>query len=273
MGKKRILRSTRRGVAGNKRTRRHSFRITCHPEPVVSVIVPVMNEHRTLPAVIREAAQAHVKTEVIVVANGCRDGSAKLARGLGARVLEYAEPLGHDVPRAVGAKAAKGEVLLFVDGDMVVRASELRPFVREILQGGDVALNDYSGPVESTRIHPVVSAKYMLNTLIGRPDLGGASLTAVPHALSRQALQQLGAGALAHPPMAYTSALLGGLNVRPVHFIDVGRRNRIRRRRGEHDLLTPLIAGDHMEAISRILEQRGPRCGFSDLGRLREKAR
>ncbi|ANS75594.1 hypothetical protein AWM70_14135 [Paenibacillus yonginensis] len=247
--------------------------IACHPEPVVSVIIPVMNEARTLANVIRESSRVHPRTEVIVVANGCRDGSAELARQLGAKVLEFEEPLGHDVPRAEGAKAAQGDVLLFVDGDMAVRTEELKPFVSEILAGGDLALNDYSGPVQAGSIHPVISSKFMLNSLLGRPDLKGASLTAVPHALSRRAVTLIGAASLSNPPVAYTAAVLDGLRVRAVHYVNVGSRNRRRKRPGQKDLLTPLVAGDHLEAACRVLELRGPRGGFPDLGRLRERAR
>ncbi|GGA35773.1 glycosyltransferase family 2 protein [Paenibacillus physcomitrellae] len=270
---KRKVRSRVNPRGGKRKKLTGAAVITCHPEPVVSVIIPVMNEVRTLAGVIRESSRVHPKTEVIVVANGCRDDSAELARKLGAKVLEFEEPLGHDVPRAVGAKAAQGNVLLFVDGDMAVRADELKPFVSEILEGGDLALNDYSGPVKTGSIHPVVSSKYMLNSLLGRPDLNGVSLTAVPHALSRKAVSKIGFDTLSNPPVAYAAAILDGLRVRAVHYVNVGSRNRRRRRSGQKDLLTPLVAGDHMEAACRILELRGPRGGFSDLGRLRERAR
>ncbi|WP_238996757.1 glycosyltransferase family 2 protein [Paenibacillus pinistramenti] len=240
---------------------------------MISVIIPVMNERRTLQRVIREAGKVHPQSEIIVIANGCTDGSARLARRLGVHVYEYPEPLGHDVPRAVGARMAKGEVLLFIDGDMIVPAEDLRLFVRHILSGGDIALNSYSGPVHSRQTHPVVSAKHTLNMLLERPDLKGASLTAVPHALSRRAAEMLGADLLSNPPLALAQAVLKGIEVTPVHEVNAGRLNRSRRRAGQDDLLIPLLVGDHMEAIGLILENRGLRGGFSDLERIREKAR
>lgn len=271
---KQRLRHPRRSSPPNRRpVPAAGIRIYCDPEPAVSVIIPVMNERRLLGNVIREAAKVHPKTEVIVIANGCSDGSAELARKLGAIVLEYAEPLGHDVPRAIGAKHAKGDVLLFIDGDMVIPAAELRPFVGCILAGSDVALNSYNGPVQTRDVHPVINAKYMLNSLLSRADLKGASLTAVPHALSRTAAEQLGYGRLARPPVAQAAAVLAGFKVTPAHFVDVGRLNRRRKRHGHKDTLIPVIVGDHMEAVNLILERLGNRGGFSDLGRLRERAR
>ncbi|MBQ4900657.1 glycosyltransferase [Paenibacillus sp. Marseille-P2973] len=272
MDKRRRFRA-RQTRPARRRTRRDQATFRSSPEPVVSVIIPVMNEHRTLGRVIREATKVHPKTEIIVVANGCTDRSAQLARKLGAIVLEYKEPLGHDVPRAVGARQAKGEVLLFLDGDMVIPAKDLRPFTAAILSGSDLALNDYEGPVQTREVHPVVSAKHTLNTLLNRSDLKGASLTAVPHALSRQAASRIGYEKLEKPPLAQTAAILEGLKIRPVHSVDVGRLNRPRLRSKHGDLLTGLVLGDHLEAAGLAMKQRGPRGGFSDLGRLRERAR
>lgn len=242
-------------------------------EPAVSVIIPVMNEQRTLAAVIREASRIHSRTEIIVIANGCTDRSAQLARKLGAIVMEYKEPLGHDIPRAIGAREAKGEALLFIDADMIVPAKDLKPFTEAVLSGEDIALNDYNGPVQSYAVHPVVSAKHMLNSFLGRRDLQGASLTAIPHALSRRAVQQIGVEALESPPLAHAAAVMMGLRIRAVHAVPVGRLNRYRGRRGVSDALSALISGDHIEAMHWITEKLGPRGGFSDLGRHRERAR
>lgn len=256
-----------------RRTKRDQALFYNSPAPVVSVIIPVMNEHRTIGKVIREASRVHPRTEVIVVANGCTDRSAKMARKLGAIVLEYTDPLGHDVPRAVGARQAKGEVLLFIDGDMLIPAKDLRPFAAAILSGSDVALNDYEGPVQTREVHPVVSAKHMLNTMLGRSDLKGASLTAVPHAISRQAVSRIGYETLEQPPLALAASILEGLTIRLVHSVDVGRLNRPRIRSKHGDLLTGVILGDHLEAAQLVMKQRGPRGGYTDLGRLRERAR
>ncbi len=119
-------------------------RRTCG-SPVVSVIIPAMNEERTIGHVIREAWKVHESCEVIVVANGCTDRTEEIAAAMGARVLHYDEPLGHDAGRAVGAAAAAGRALLFVDADIRIGGSDLKPFVSAVLNGTDVALNRYGG--------------------------------------------------------------------------------------------------------------------------------
>lgn len=215
----------------------------------VSVIIPVMNEKRTLRRVIREAFRVDRGAEVIAVVNGSTDGSERIARACGARVIVFPKPLGHDVGRAIGAKAAGGRILLFVDADMVIPARRLRPFVEAVRNGVDVALNDYSGPVRKMRVHGVVLAKHALNALLGRPDLEGASLTAVPHAMSRRALETVGAESLSVPPLAHARAICAGLVVKKIRRVNVGALNPRRGRKGRGRSLERLIVGDHLEAI------------------------
>lgn len=257
--------------AGRKRSSKNNRipqGITNSPVPAVSVVIPVMNEARTLARVIREARRVHPHTEVIVVANGSKDGSAELARRLGARVMQYDKALGHDVGRSVGAYAAKGSILLFIDGDIVIPAGKLRPFVAAIERGADIALNSYSGVVSKTKVHSVVLSKHALNILLSRPRLKGASLTAIPHAMSRRAVDEIGGELLSVPPKAQAAALLAGLNMLAVSYVEVGKSNP-KKRKGT-DPLTNLIVGDHLEAVHYLLKRSDKRGGRPDLGRNRE---
>jgi hypothetical protein len=237
--------------------------------PFVSVVIPVMNERRTLRKVIREAARVHPHTEVIVVVNGSTDGSLNIAKKSGVKVLLFDRPLGHDVGRSLGAKEAKGSILLFIDADMVIPASKLRAFIHAVDQGADVALNDYSGPVKKPIVHGVVLAKHALNTLLGRPDLKGSSMTAVPHAISRKALSVMGSSALSVPPLAHTIAIREGLNVERVIHVNVGLLNPARVKRERKNSLEPLIVGDHLEAIQWWLGKTDSRGGYEDDARQR----
>ncbi|OKP97834.1 glycosyltransferase family 2 protein [Paenibacillus sp. P46E] len=244
-----------------------------HPEPYVSVIIPAMNEAGTIAKVIAGARGVHPRCEVIVVVNGSADHTADIALSLGAQVILFEQPLGHDVGRSIGAEAAKGEVLLFTDGDLVIPASQLRPFVAAVSQGTDVALNNYSGPVRGKFPHPVVLSKHALNIILGRPDLKGCSMTAVPHALSRKAFAGLGSSLLSRPPLAHAQAVLDGLVVKAVHKIPVGKLNAIRPKRAGADPLREVILRDHLDAAGLVIERRGERAGFSDGNRRREMVR
>lgn len=203
----------------------------------------------------------------MVVSNGTTDGSDQIADTMGARLLRYDEPLGHDVGRSVGAQAARGEILLFIDGDMVIAASKLQPYIQKIAEGADVVLNNYWGPVNQHAVHQVVLAKYALNAMLLRPDLRGASMTAVPHAISRRALETIGSEVLSVPPLAQAIAIHKGLAVTVGNSIDVGKLNLIRTKGLDFDPLEQLINDDHLQAVCWLLEQGGGLDKYTDLTR------
>jgi CTP:molybdopterin cytidylyltransferase MocA len=239
----------------------------------LSVIVAAVDETATLRQVLAQVRRLGV-AEVIVVANGATEETARTARAGGARVLRCAEKVGHDVGRGLGAACAEGDVLLFADADMPVPAEDLRPFLRAVQEGVDVALNRLDPYIRpEARLHPVFAAQRFLAAALGRPDLGCASLTAVPHALSRRAFRLLGPEALAVPPLALARAVAAGLRVEAVHPVDAVRLNARRPglNVGRSSPVEQLILGDHLEAIGWVLGQApGGRGGFTDLGRRRE---
>jgi len=263
-----------RGNAARRKSRAAGSRpapIRNAVQPKVSVVVPAENEKRTIARVIEEARSVHPDTEVIVVANGSSDGTASIASRMGAYVIRYPEPLGHDVGRAIGAMAAGGDILLFTDADIVIPAARLIPFVHAIEQGFDIALNRYQGAVRKSYVHPTVLAKKALNLMLSAPELGASSLTAVPHAISRKALEEIGAALLAVPPKAQAVAASLGLRFTQAGYVNVGRMN-ARKSSIRHNRVKRLILGDHLEAMNWWIRQAGnPRADYPDLGRARER--
>lgn len=240
----------------------------------VSVIIPACNEAATMYDVV--TAASHIDPlEIIVVANGCADGTADIARRLGCRVLAFGEPLGHDVGRAVGAREAKGEVLLFLDADVPILSSRLREFVKPLLDGtADIALNNMDALfARQRRPHSTTVWRQMANAMIRRDDLAIDSLLSIPHAMTREAARRIGWEKLANPIHAHLYAASLGLRIARRTAIEVIAPNRYRP--AEHDSppgglsrSEQRIAGDHLAALAAVWE--GPRGGFSDGGRRRD---
>lgn len=224
----------------------------------LSVIISARNEEQTLGQLLKQVTRLE-PAEIIVVLNGCTDNSYPIARlHPQAIILHCSESVGHDVGRAIGAKLSRGDILLFLDGDMVIPASQLARFVAAVDDGIDVALNDLNPLLPSFGLcDDVTRSKLFLNYVLGRVDLGVSSMTAVPHALSRRALVTIGYRELMVPPKAQALSILEKLRVEKVETVDVIKHNRLRRANtGAGNAMEQLITGDHAEALFEILTRR-----------------
>ena len=83
----------------------------------VTVVIPVLDDAPHLARCLRALRrQDRVPDEVLVVDNGSRDDSARVAQAHGARVIVCEEP-GIPAASAAGYDAASGDVLLRLDAD------------------------------------------------------------------------------------------------------------------------------------------------------------
>src|SRR5579883_1906482 len=83
----------------------------------VTVIVPAYNAASTLVACLKSAQRAR-PFEIIVVDDGSSDETPSIAKSFGAIVIPTEGRRGPAVARNLGAQAAKGSVLFFVDADV-----------------------------------------------------------------------------------------------------------------------------------------------------------
>jgi glycosyltransferase involved in cell wall biosynthesis len=88
----------------------------------LSIIVPAYNSLATLPACLPALLPGAVAVgaEVIVVDDGSNDRTAELAKELGATVVRLEENAGPSAARNFGVAHSKGDLLFFVDSDVVL---------------------------------------------------------------------------------------------------------------------------------------------------------
>ena len=102
---------------------------------MVQVILPVLDEAQAIPGVLAAMPQGF---EPLIVDNGSRDGSAAVARRLGARVVEEPQR-GFGAACWAGLQAAEGEWICFMDCDGSLDAAEL-PRVADPVRAGALDL-------------------------------------------------------------------------------------------------------------------------------------
>ncbi len=89
------------------------------PAPLVSCIVPVFNGERFIQEALDSIlAQTYERLEVLVADDGSTDGTAAIVKRYGARVRYlYRENGGPPAARNTGLRAARGELIAFLDSD------------------------------------------------------------------------------------------------------------------------------------------------------------
>lgn len=103
--------------------------------PTVSVCVAAYNEERHIGRLLDSLQdQSHAPLEVIVADDGSHDRTAELAAEKGATVLRL-EHRGPAEARNAAARVARGEVLVFLDGDMACESRFIERLALPIAEG------------------------------------------------------------------------------------------------------------------------------------------
>ena len=187
-----------------------------------------MTEENTIEKVIEEVKRLKPE-QTILVLNGSTDRTAQIVEKMrGISLIRFDTPLGHDVGRAVGASCAQADIYLFTDGDIVLKAAELYPFVQAIEAGFDIAMNNIDRFCRYRHPPATVIDRALLNILQNRSDLGIGNILSIPHAISRKALLSINAHRLSNPMLANAMLLEKNLRVTFANELDVVKKNRWR---------------------------------------------
>ncbi len=117
------------------------------PHLHVTVLIPAHDEERTIPDAIRSVAASDYPADlltVVVVADNCGDGTAAVARGLGAGCLERSDATrrGKGFALALGLDRVLDtptDVVMVVDADCELSPVAVRRLVAALEAGADVA--------------------------------------------------------------------------------------------------------------------------------------
>jgi GT2 family glycosyltransferase len=93
------------------------------PIPLVSVVIPVHNGGNAFRRCLKALQNIPAVAEIIVVSDGESDGSWRVAQEFGTRLIRLNESKGPARARNIGAAAATGDILFFVDADVEVHAN------------------------------------------------------------------------------------------------------------------------------------------------------
>lgn len=228
---------------------------------MLAAVVPARNEEKRLKKTIGTLLALPFES-IIPVINGSSDGSYDVVRQIKSPRLSplyFKEPLGFDVPRAVGAKAALDQgaaAVLFLDGDMDGDIAENLKELISVVEAGnaDMALtNCYPGNNRtglSALASRVLKVRRWLNREIGlEQTIGAASPSHGPHAVSRRILLSVPLRELAIPPVSLALAVKKGLAVRVGTAVPHRALGSPEKDSQHSELIAETIIGDCLEAL------------------------
>ena len=96
---------------------------------MLSIVVPTLNEEKHLPWLLASIKKQEMNDyEIIVSDAGSKDSTLDIAKKYGCRIVKGGLP-----PKGKnrGAEAARGELILFVDADVVLNKDSLAKFLKE----------------------------------------------------------------------------------------------------------------------------------------------
>jgi glycosyltransferase involved in cell wall biosynthesis len=137
--------------------------------PVVSVVIPCLNEAQNIEQCVSAALESIVRMgvpgEVVVADNGSHDGSAELAERAGARVVHESRR-GYGSAYLAGFAASQGRYIVMADADLTYDFADIPRFVAALEDGAEMAIGD-----RMDNIKP--GAMPWLHQYVGNPLLTG----------------------------------------------------------------------------------------------------
>ena len=112
--------------------------------PLVSLLVPTLDEERALPALLDDLAALHGRWEIVIADGGSRDATVALARAHPSKPGVLTASGGRAAQLNAAARAARGDVLLFLHADsrlpLDAYASLAQAWRTDDVTGGNFAL-------------------------------------------------------------------------------------------------------------------------------------
>ena len=106
----------------------------------LSVVLPAKSESAAIGHTVTAIRRLYPRAEVIVINDGSTDDTAAVAQAAGARVVHHPYSKGNGAAIKTGARAAQGDVLVFMDADGQHDPADIPRLLDKLNQGHDMVV-------------------------------------------------------------------------------------------------------------------------------------
>jgi glycosyltransferase involved in cell wall biosynthesis len=111
----------------------------------LSIIIPAKDEAAGLRQVLPSLVQLYPEAEIIVVNDGSRDETSDVIRQHGVQEVLHPYPKGNGAAIKSGARAATGDIMVFMDGDGQHDPAAIAGLLEELERGYDLVVGARQG--------------------------------------------------------------------------------------------------------------------------------
>jgi len=126
----------------------------------VSIILPAHNEADSLRTLLPVLIEQHPESEIIVVDDGSNDATNAIVTNCKVKLVTHPYCIGNGAAIKSGARAASGDILVFMDADGQHNPADISRLVEQLEQGYDMVVGARSRGSKQSLVRFIANAIY-----------------------------------------------------------------------------------------------------------------
>jgi glycosyltransferase involved in cell wall biosynthesis len=138
----------------------------------MSIIIPAKNEAQSLKILLPQLREAYPQAEIIVVNDGSTDNTAQVAKEY-ATVLSHPYSIGNGGAIKTGARAARGDIFVFMDADGQHLVENIQPLLATYHEGFDMVVGARNRQSQASTLRYIGNSiyNYLASHIVGQKIL------------------------------------------------------------------------------------------------------